>query len=62
MWSSMSVTISSAAAICRGDPGVSCVRGLAVAPAWPKEPTYLYSAHASFPVDPCGQTQSLLTR
>lgn len=26
------------------------------------EATYLYPAHASFPMDPCGQTQALLAR
>ena len=56
MWSSMSVTISPAVAICQGDPGVSCVRGLGLSPAWPQESTYLYSVHTSFPMDPCGQT------
>lgn len=71
MWSSISVTISLAVAICQRDPGVSCVRGLGHSltthplshpsvhpptshPHWAGESPYLYPAHPSFPVDPCG--------
>lgn len=80
MWSSMSVTISSAVAICQREPGMSYVPGLGHSPThppthplthslihpsvhlpWARESTYLYAAHTSFPVDPCGQMQSLLT-
>lgn len=62
MWSSMSATISSAGAICHGEPGVSCVGGPGLRLACAGEATYLYPAHASFPMDPCGQTQALLAR
>ena len=63
MWSSMSATISSAVAICHGERGMSCVRGSpSLGPACAREAAYLYPAHASLPVDPCGQTQALLTR
>lgn len=61
MWSSMSTTISSAVAICHREPGVSCAGGPGLGPACTGEATYLYPAHASLPMDPCGQTQALLT-
>lgn len=41
--------------------GVSCAGGLGLRPAHAGEGTYLYPEHASLPVDPCGQTESLLT-
>lgn len=37
------------------------LEGLGLRPAWARESTYLYPAHTSFPMDPCGQTRSLLT-
>lgn len=60
MWSSMSATISLAVAICHG-AGSELRRGPGLGPACTGEATYLYPAHASLPMDPCGQTQALLT-
>lgn len=36
------------------EPGVRCFKALGLRPAQARESTYLYAAHTSFPVDPCG--------
>lgn len=58
MWSSMSVTISSAVAICQREPGMSCV-WVALALCWPgpgSPPTFTRRTPASpwIPAERCG--------
>lgn len=65
MWSSMSFTISLVLAICWNEPQVSCVWAVwAWGRPWAGQSrvsTYLYPAHTSLPMNPCGETWPLLT-